>query len=286
MSRLHRAWNSGPVPETALTHPRAARTRGSLAACVAAFVLVPALLDAQIVFRAESFAFSAPGTIAKIDLDALKGEPSRLAWSPDGSQLYVQTLEGGFGRPNVTLRHYVFAVTGGARQDLQVEPEWAAEYWTGKSGRTSPDKEAPLQIELKSEKRKERTTSLPMGGDLARGGTSPAVTENDELSILGAQAVGVHTMLLHGETIGEFVNTVIVPGLTYGWAPEGTKLIAYAAQKSGRVVIMDGEGRKKEIAGSKDAILPAWSQDLGRIAWLQKDGRRAYLLRVARVLVS
>ena len=83
-----------------------------------------------------------------------------------------------------------------------------------------------------------------------------------------------------------FVNTVIVPGLTYGWAPEGTKLIAYAAQKTGRVVVMDASGSKKEVPGSKEAILPAWSQDLGRLAWLQKQGRRVWELRVSRVSVS
>lgn len=236
-------------------------------------------------FRAAGFAFSQPETVATIDLDKLKGEPSRLAWSPDGSQLYLQTLEGGFGQPNVTLRHYVF-VDGGAREDLQAEPDWASEYWTIKSGKTSPDKTTPLTIDLKSEKRKEQTTSLPMGGDLARGGASPGMTENDQLSMIGGQLVGVHTMRLHGETIGEFVNTVIVPGLTYGWAPEGTRLIAYAAQKTGRVVVMDATGGKKEVPGSKDAILPAWSQDLGRIAWLQKQGRRVWELRVSRVSVT
>lgn len=241
---------------------------------------------AQMVFRAETLAFSPPQTTARLDLDELKGEPSRLSWSPDGSLLYVQTLEGGFGRPDVTLHHYAFPANGGPRQDLQTEPDWAADYWSEKSGRTSPDKVDPLRIELKSEARKERTTSLPMGGDLARGGVNPGMTENDEMSMLGAQVVGVHTMLLHGETIGEFVNSVIVPGLTYGWAPEGARLIAYSAQKSGRVVVMDETGGKKEIAGSRDALLPAWSQDLGRIAWLQKQGRKTWLLQVARVSVS
>ena len=41
--------------------------------------------------------------------------------------------------------------------------------------------------------------------------------------------VPVHTMRLAGETIGEFVNTVIVPGLTFGWGPKGSKVIAYSA---------------------------------------------------------
>jgi hypothetical protein len=168
------------------------------------------------------------------------------------------------------------------------EPDWASEYWAMKSGRTSPDQPErhPLRIELKSEKRKERTTSLPAGGDLARGGATPAITEADQANIATQQVTSVHTMLLHGEIIGEFVNSVIVPGLTYGWAPEGTKLVAYTTQTGGRIAVMDETGAKKEVSGSREAILPAWSQDLGRIAWLEKEGRRGYALRVARVRVS
>ena len=57
---------------------------------------------------------SNPTPVAELDMGKLKGEPSRLAWSPDGSQLYLQTLEGGFGRPNAKLRHYVFSAATGA----------------------------------------------------------------------------------------------------------------------------------------------------------------------------
>lgn len=249
----------------------------------AALLFLSARLAAQMTFRAESLAFSGPQTVASIDVDELHGEPSRLAWSPDGTQFYVQTLEGGFGRPNAILRHYVFTADRGKRRDLQAEPDWAAEYWKTKSGRTSPDREAPLRIELKSESRRERTTSLPMGGDLARGGINPGMSENDQLSVVGAQLVGVHSMLLHGQTIGQFENTVIVPGLTYGWAPEGTRLIAYAAQKTGHLTVMDATGGRKEVPGSGHALLPAWSQDLGHIAWLQREGRSRYSLRVSRV---
>lgn len=60
------------------------------------------------------------------------------------------------------------------------------------------------------------------------------------------------------------------------------KLIAYA-NKSGRVVVMDDKGVKKEVGGTEDAVLPAWSPDATRLAWLQKDGRRKFDLQVARV---
>jgi hypothetical protein len=228
----------------------------------------------------------APGSpIAELDMGKLKGEPSRLAWSPDSSQLYLQTLEGGFGRSNAKLRHYVFNATTGAKEDMQAEPEWASKYWTAKSGQTSPDGPG-LKIELKTEQRREQTTSVPRGGDLARGGTSIDMgtsAADGAAAAYTSQTVTVHSMLLKGETIGEFVNSVIVPGLTFGWGPHGSGLIAFAATKSGRVTVMDSQGAKHEVAASKDALLPAWSADGSRLAWLQKAGRGKFVLQVARV---
>lgn len=235
--------------------------------------------------RVDSLRFSRPGTLTSLDLQDAQKQPSRLAWSPDGTRLYLQTLEGGFGQPNVKLRHFVIDAATGAIEDRQLEPEWAAEYWIGKSGQNSPD-DPPLRIELKTERRKERTTSLPGGGGLARGGTTPAITENDELSILAQQTVPLITLLFGGEVVGHFVNSVLVPGLTYGWGPMGAKIIAFSAQKTGRVVVVDDEGQKKEIAGSRNAILPAWSPNGDRLAWLEKEGRRRVRLQISKVSVG
>jgi hypothetical protein len=226
--------------------------------------------------------------VAELDMGKLKGEPSRVAWSPDGSQIYLQTLEGGFGRPNPKLRHYVFIVATGVKEDLQVEPEWASTYWTAKSGQTSPDGPG-LKIELKSDQRREQTTSVPRGGDLARGGTSidTGTSANDGVAaVYNSQTVTVHSMLLKGETVGEFVNSVIVPGLTFGWGPRGSKAIAFVAPKTGRVIVLNEQGARQEVGGSKDAILPAWSPDATRLAWLEKAGRGKFVLQVARVSTS
>jgi hypothetical protein len=218
-------------------------------------------------------------------MDKLKGQPSRLAWSEDGTQLYVQTMEGNFGQPGQKHRHYVFNVAEGSRKDAQVEPEWAAAYWTAKSGQASPDG-PPLKIELKQETRTEQTVSTPMGGALARGGTGGDTGTGAGEAMAAAdnrQRVMVNAMVLRGTTVGEFVNSVIVPGLTFGWGPKGTKVIAYADPKNGRVVVLDEKGDKREVPGTKDAILPAWSEDAKQIAWLQKDGKKKYVLHVARV---
>jgi hypothetical protein len=264
----------------------------------AAALAAPAVADSirsgearQAPLRIDTVKISAPTTVTEIDLGKLKGEPSRLAWSPDGSQLYLQTLEGTFadaasGRSNVKLRHYLFAASNGSKKDLQAEPDWATAYWLAKSGQASPDG-PPLRIELKTDERLERTTSVPRGGDLAKGGGSPDLTGTSAgdagAAAYNSQTVSTHSMLLKGETVGEFVNSVIVPGLTFGWGPKGTKAIAFAAPKTGRVVVMDEQGGKQEVAGSKDAMLPAWSPDGARLAWLQKDGRKKFLLQVARV---
>ena len=252
---------------------------------VAAVVAAPALLAAQSPITAGSVTFGEPSKIAEIDTDRMKGQPSRLAWSPDGSQLYVQMLEGPFQAPT-KLTHHTFTIKDGKKTDVQGEPEWVSPYWTAKSGQASPDSPS-FKIDLKSEVRTERTVSAPMGGELARGGTSGSGagtgTGGDALAAAyNQQPVPVNTMLLHGEVVGEFVNSVIVPGLTFGWGPKGSHAIAYAA-KNGRVVLMDEKGNRQEIAGTKEALLPSWSPDGSKLAWLQKDGRKKYVLHVADV---
>ena len=261
------------------------RPEGLRSAAFLAVLVAPVWLASQEPPRVNDLKFAKPMSLAVLEMDRLRGEPSKLAWSPDGTQLYFQTLEGGFGRADATLYHYLLDATSGHTQPVHVEPEWAARYWTAKSGQTSPD-EPPLRIELKTERVKERSTSLPRGGELARGGTSPNMTENDEATIVSAQSVSVITLILGGEIVGQFTNAVLVPGLTYGWGPIGAKVIAFAAPRNGRVVVMDDRGQKQEIPDSKDAILPAWSPDGDRVAWLQKDGRKKYLLQVSRVSVS
>jgi hypothetical protein len=39
---------------------------------------------------------------------------------------------------------------------------------------------------------------------------------------------------------------------------------------------MDREGQKQQIDGTKNVILPAWSADGSKIAFLQKAGKNKY----------
>ncbi len=256
----------------------------------AALVVLPAILAAQSPMRVATVRFSQPAKVAELDIDKLKGQPSRLAWSADGTQVYLQTLEGRFGQADAKLRHYSVTLADGARQDMPGEPAWAATYWTDKSAQTSPDG-PPLKIEVKTETRTAKTVSAPMAGDLARGGTvgessgsAGGTGSGDAMAAAyNNQPVAVNMLLVGGATVGEFVNSVIVPGMTFGWGPKGTKVIAFAEPKNGRITIMDTQGEKREVQGSKNAILPAWSPDGTRIAWLQKDGKKKFTLQVARV---
>lgn len=251
----------------------------------AALVALPWIATAQPPIQIARLKLSQPSKIAELDMDKLKGQPSRLAWAADAAQLYVQTMEGNFGQRGQKLHHYAIGVADGSHQELQAEPAWASEYWTAKSGQTSPDG-PPFRIDLKSEIRTEKAVSTPMGGDLARGGTSVATgagAGDAASAAYNQQSVPVNTMLLSGAIIGQFVNSVIVPGLTFGWGPKGSRMIAFAEPKSGRVFVMDERGEKLDVPGSKEAILPAWSADGTRIAWLQRDGKKKFTLQVARV---
>jgi hypothetical protein len=237
----------------------------------------PAAVDAS------ALTFGAASQVAELDMSRLKGEPTRLAWSPDGSQFYVQTSEYKTDRTR-TDRHYVVSASG--VKPAEGMPEWASKYWAWKSQQASPG--APgFKIEVTGpETRTVRATAAPMGGDYARGGTgggTEGTTIAEATSVAQqSQSVSVITIRLKGEVVGEFVNGPLVPGLTFGWAPPALPVIAYTS-KDGKVLVMDEQGRKKEVADTAAASLPAWSDDGAKLAYLKKDGRRTYKLFVRGV---
>ena len=59
--------------------------------------------------------------------------------------------------------------------------------------------------------------------------------------------------------------------------------IAFAKRDGGPLIVLDENGRKQELNGTKTASLPAWSDDGKRIAWLERKERKKYDLMVAEI---
>jgi hypothetical protein len=225
----------------------------------------------------------APTAIAELDLGKLKGDLRQLAWSPDGSRLYVQTAEGSPESPK--LHHYWVAVDGGALAGIDAEPDWAAKYWSFKSDRSAPGiGSLMIDVEQKIETIKAGTgpagaldrTSDPRGGGNVMDAESIAKGTDQY------QKANVVRLKLLDETVSEFVNQRPVPGLTFSWGPEKSGAIAYT-DRDGRLVLFDQHKHRQIVSAAKDASLPAWTTDGARLAWAHKSGRKKYTLLYATI---
>lgn len=223
--------------------------------------------------------------VVEIDLRRLKGPLVRqLAWSPDQTELYLQTYEANRDASVKTTYHYIVAVTGGAVRQVDTPPSWAVAYFQWKSGQASPD-DPSWKIDVTSERKIQSATAIPMGGDLARGGvdtTSGISAESVATAAAQSGNVNVYSMHLGKEIVGYWENHPIVPGLTFGWSPKGVGLIAFA-DTSGKLVVMDRAGNTRRIDDTKAVTLPAWSVDGTKLAYLEKTARTTYALVVATV---
>ena len=237
---------------------------------------------------AKTVHVSAPAQVGTIDAGKLKGEPIQLAWSPDGTKLFLQTA----GRDKLGMvtnpRFYVMSASDGKPEPVDAPPAWAAEYWAWKSGQFAPGS-TTYGIDLKEDYRTVTATSAPMGGALAKGGADTGgggtTVEDVTAHAQGSQKLRVVTLTVKGETVGESVGLQFLPGYTFGWSPAALGMMAYGNQ-SGRLALMDRQGQKQQIDGTKNVILPAWSNDGSKIAFLQKAGKNKYDLVVVTVKVG
>ena len=228
---------------------------------------------------------SAPALVSTIDTGKLKGEPTQLAWSADGTKLFLQTSERDSIGMTKNHRYFVMSASEGKPESVKEPPAWATEYWTWKSNQYAPGS-ASFGIELKEDLKVVSATASPMGGDLARGGADSSGTGGTTAGEVSARAAQtqrqrVVTLVLKGENVGEFVGQQFLVGYTFGWSPRD-RMIAYA-HSSGRLGVMDDQGNKQQVDGTKNVILPAWSPDGGRIAFLQRAGKNKYELFMANV---
>jgi len=228
-----------------------------------------------------------PAVVGEIDLGKIKGTLVRqLAWSPDGSEFYLMTYD---PNPDASIKaayHYLIPALGGAPKRLDVQPDWASTYWAWKSDKAAPG-DPTFAIEVSQDKKREEAVAIPMGGELAKGGgADPTGGLSSQAAMEAGRAMrnnDVYTLRLKGEVVGEWVNHPIVPGLTFGWGPPKSGLIAFAERQSGRLIILDKTGAKQKIDDTKGVVLPAWTEDGTRLAYLESRGRNKYALVVAKV---
>jgi len=223
-----------------------------------------------------------PTTITTLDLGKLKGELRQVGWSPDGAELYVQTADG--NPQSEKLRHYLVPVAGGAARPVDSAPDWARDYWNFKSDRFAPGlRSLMIEVEQKAEKLKVGTSSGRPG---EQAGGSPGSTPVDIEKTAEGQYQNIARLTFAGETVSEFLNERPVPGLMFSWGPMGSGAMAYTDRETGRLMLLDQHKHKQTVSGIKDALLPAWSTDGTRLAWVQKDGRKKYALVWATVAVK
>jgi hypothetical protein len=236
-------------------------------------------------------AVSAPVLVATLSGEQVAGVPAQLAWSPDGQRLYLR-LSHSDRWANERFFHYEIVLPARQVRSLADSPGWNSAYWARKSGFSCPG--APdFRIKVDTRVERKSATGSGAGGNLGQNAGDP-YGPGMELgpqgsaimsSAMQSQNVTIVTWTLKGQQVGEFVNSRAPAGLTYGWAPEALRAIAYADSKQ-RLVLMDAAGRRREVAGARDVVLPAWSDDGARLAWVQRRGRSELVVMMADVKSS
>ncbi|MEK6631657.1 MAG: hypothetical protein AABY89_13075 [Acidobacteriota bacterium] len=225
---------------------------------------------------------SSPATVRELKSSDLRGVPTRLAWSPDGTRVYLRLST--FDRwANETARHVVLDLAGQGFATEAYQPAWAARYWEWKSGPTSPALQT-WRITFESREELVRTTNVPREGNIGQHGADPnaGLDETVRNAANASQKTRFETLTLQGELIDRAINRSVTPGARFSWAPAPRPLIVYVTQK-GRLVIRDNHGKTRQIGGVKDVLLPAWSDDGRRIAFLQKFRNDTWSVRTVDI---
>ncbi|MGE5362029.1 MAG: hypothetical protein ACM3NQ_23685, partial [Bacteroidales bacterium] len=227
---------------------------------------------------------SAPVLVAEIDTGKVQGEPVGLAWNADGA-LYLRVVQAdAFG--NQKTSHYLIATKSlpSALQPTDAVPAWAASYWVMKAQLFSP-KDPSFRVDVDQRAQRARTTNVANAGDLAGmssaalppvGGEGASSATTMDAANKSYQST-VTTMRVKGQVVGEWENVAPQPGMRFGWSPATAPItaLAYAAQNK-RLAVIDAQGHKQEIAATSNVLLPAWSTDGKRIAFLQKKDKKHY----------
>jgi hypothetical protein len=214
---------------------------------------------------------SAPATIRDIDMKGLRGVPTRMAWSPDDTWIYVRFST--FDRwSNETVRHLLVATTGKQVETIPDEPGWLPRYWNTKAAMTSPVIPS-WRIKVDARDENLRTANVPREGAIGQNTGDPNAGLDDVVknAAFASQKTKFHEYLLNGHVVAASVNAEIAPGRSYAWALPPLPLFAYVNEK-GRLMVMNHEGRTREVKGLKKPLVPAWSESGWRLAWVQEAG--------------
>jgi hypothetical protein len=243
----------------------------------------------QAVSDARQISLATPQAIVEIDTNDVKGQPVVLAWSLDGSEIYLQAVQRDRSGAVTSTRHYIVSVKSKMIKGVDLEPAWASNYWLWKSGQASP---ASASFKINVESRQETKRATAAVGDLAKGGGggsegrggSPGTSAAEAGAVADqSQVLSIYALKLKGTTLGEWTNEPVVPGLNFGWAPGPSQLMVYTKRDGGALMVLDDQGRKQELAGAKNAMLPGWSPDGKKLAWLERKDRRKLDLTIADI---
>ncbi|MBP1636700.1 MAG: hypothetical protein H6Q10_3274 [Acidobacteria bacterium] len=228
-----------------------------------------------------ALSFSAPRAVCEVDLGKLKGSPSRLSWGAPEGRLYFRTVETDRFY-NERARHYLLPLGGGQPEPTDGEPVGSSSYWAWKSGPVAPGV-PDLRFDVDSrEENKTATGSTKEATGMPNPFRSDPTSSQVASDYASMQRVATTTLRLNGQLIAETTNQPLIPGLTFGWGPAPSGLLAYADGKK-RLVVIDRDGRKVEVPGAADVLLPAWSPNGKQIAYLQKKGGKKYAVMIVDV---
>jgi hypothetical protein len=220
-----------------------------------------------------------PVVWAQIDTGALKGRPARLAWSDDRSELYLQVVNGTTAG-DLTFRHYLIK-KGAQPRAVDKQPKWVEEYWKWKSAKVFfGDPQLTIDVEttrqILDNLNGTSSTKTPYLSDTPLSGNQLTLARQP------GETIVTNRLILHGVSIGEFVDELIVPGYTFSWSPEELRLIAFRAN-GGRLAIMNQDGKVQMLRSTANVVLPAWSDDGAAIAYLERTDRRSFTLFVVEI---
>jgi hypothetical protein len=257
-----------------------------LASILVLVLLAPVELPSQPA-NAAPLVVAKPQTLS-LSGDKVIGAPVRLSWSPDGLGMYLLAVERDLWG-NEKEHHYLVDPADGAVKPFHGEPKWATDYWAWKSGLACPGVPS-FKVEIESRTERKTATGAGAGGSMAQNSGDPygpgsaLGPQGAAIFAAGTQSQMVTTTLLklRGRVFSQFVNTRPILGLTYGWAPEGLDLIAFSDEKH-ELELMDAAGTRTIVKSTKGVVLPAWSGDGRRLAWLVQQRRGRLALMIAAV---